>query len=89
VRIPLPSPYVLQMASGALGIAQGALDDILALATDKVPLFDSVWDLGQTVIRPAIGAWVGGFDVLYACQDLAFDRAHGLRSIPVRSFGPR
>ena len=32
----------------------------------------------------AIGAWVGGFDVLYACQDLAFDRAHGLRSIPVR-----
>jgi 4-hydroxybenzoate polyprenyltransferase len=32
----------------------------------------------------AIGTWVGGFDVLYACQDLAFDRAHGLRSIPVR-----
>ena len=32
----------------------------------------------------AIGAWVGGFDVLYACQDLAFDVAHGLRSIPVR-----
>jgi 4-hydroxybenzoate polyprenyltransferase len=31
----------------------------------------------------AIGTWVGGFDVLYACQDLAFDRAHGLRSIPV------
>jgi 4-hydroxybenzoate polyprenyltransferase len=27
---------------------------------------------------------VGGFDVLYACQDLEFDRAHGLRSIPVR-----
>ena len=36
----------------------------------------------------AIGAWVGGFDVLYACQDLTFDRAHGLRSIPVR-FGVR
>ena len=32
----------------------------------------------------AIGTWVGGFDVLYACQDLAFDRSHGLRSIPVR-----
>ena len=32
----------------------------------------------------AIGFWVGGFDVLYACQDVAFDRAHGLRSIPVR-----
>ena len=32
----------------------------------------------------AIGTWVGGFDILYACQDLDFDRAHGLRSIPVR-----
>ncbi len=41
------------------------------------------WLLGT-----AIGTWVGGFDVLYACQDLEFDRAHGLRSIPVR-FGLR
>jgi 4-hydroxybenzoate polyprenyltransferase len=32
----------------------------------------------------AIGTWVAGFDVLYACQDLEFDRAHGLRSIPVK-----
>jgi len=32
----------------------------------------------------AIGTWVGGFDVLYACQDIDFDRAHGLRSIPAR-----
>jgi indole-3-acetate monooxygenase len=39
VRVPLPSPYALQMASGALGVAQGALDDVLALAADKVPLF--------------------------------------------------
>jgi 4-hydroxybenzoate polyprenyltransferase len=30
----------------------------------------------------AIGTWVAGFDVLYACQDLDFDRAHGLHSIP-------
>jgi 4-hydroxybenzoate polyprenyltransferase len=37
------------------------------------------WLLGA-----AIGTWVGGFDVLYACQDLDFDRSHGLRSIPVR-----
>ena len=36
------------------------------------------------LLAAAIGAWVGGFDVLYACQDLDFDRAHGLRSIPVR-----
>jgi len=32
----------------------------------------------------AIGLWVGGFDILYACQDVAFDREQGLRSIPVR-----
>jgi 4-hydroxybenzoate polyprenyltransferase len=32
----------------------------------------------------AIGTWVGGFDVLYACMDIDFDRAHGLRSIPAR-----
>jgi 4-hydroxybenzoate polyprenyltransferase len=32
----------------------------------------------------AIGCWVAGFDVLYACQDLAVDRTEGLHSIPVR-----
>ena len=32
----------------------------------------------------AIGLWVGGFDILYACQDVEFDRAHGLKSIPAR-----
>ena len=32
----------------------------------------------------AIGLWVGGFDILYACQDVEFDRGQGLRSIPVR-----
>jgi 4-hydroxybenzoate polyprenyltransferase len=37
----------------------------------------------------AIGAWVGGFDVLYACQDLEVDRREGLRSIPVRFGVPR
>jgi 4-hydroxybenzoate polyprenyltransferase len=34
----------------------------------------------------AIGLWVGGFDILYACQDVDFDRGHGLRSIPA-AFG--
>jgi len=36
----------------------------------------------------AIGTWVGGFDVLYACQDLDVDRREGLHSIPAR-FGLR
>jgi 4-hydroxybenzoate polyprenyltransferase len=32
----------------------------------------------------AIGLWVAGFDIIYACQDAAVDRAQGLKSIPVR-----
>ncbi len=41
------------------------------------------WLLGA-----AIGLWVGGFDILYACQDVDFDLRAGLRSIPTR-FGVR
>ena len=37
----------------------------------------------------AIGLWVGGFDVLYACQDLEVDRRQHLKSIPVRFGVPR
>ncbi len=32
----------------------------------------------------ATGVWVAGFDILYACEDLEFDRSQGLRSIPNR-----
>ena len=28
--------------------------------------------------------WTAGFDIIYACQDVNFDRIHGLRSIPVK-----
>ena len=30
----------------------------------------------------AVTFWVGGFDVIYACQDYEFDRGHGLHSVP-------
>ena len=30
----------------------------------------------------AVATWVGGFDILYALQDVDFDREHGLHSIP-------
>jgi 4-hydroxybenzoate polyprenyltransferase len=49
------------------------------LAAGGQALRPEPWLLGA-----AIGLWVGGFDVLYACQDYVFDRDHGLRSIPVR-----
>lgn len=35
-----------------------------------------------------VGAWVAGFDVVYALLDLEFDRSHGVHSVPVR-FGER
>ena len=31
-----------------------------------------------------VTTWIGGFDVIYACQDAAFDRSSGLHSIPAR-----
>ncbi len=38
------------------------------------------------VLTMAVLLWVGGFDVLYACQDFEHDRAVGLNSVP-QSFG--
>ncbi len=32
----------------------------------------------------AVLTWVTGFDVIYACQDVDFDREQGLRSVPAR-----
>jgi 4-hydroxybenzoate polyprenyltransferase len=34
------------------------------------------------LLTAAVTFWVGGFDVLYACQDFDFDRKRGLHSIP-------
>jgi 4-hydroxybenzoate polyprenyltransferase len=38
------------------------------------------------LLTAAVTFWVGGFDVLYACQDYDFDRQAGLHSVP-RYFG--
>ncbi len=32
----------------------------------------------------AVFFWVGGFDIIYACQDVDFDRSHRLSSVPAR-----
>jgi 4-hydroxybenzoate polyprenyltransferase len=34
------------------------------------------------LLTAAVTFWVGGFDVLYACQDFDFDRQTGLHSVP-------
>jgi len=41
-------------------------------------------DWRMLILCAAVTLWVGGFDVLYACQDVEFDRAAGLHSIPKR-----
>ena len=41
-------------------------------------------DWRMLILCAAVTLWVGGFDVLYACQDVEFDTSVGLHSIPKR-----
>jgi 4-hydroxybenzoate polyprenyltransferase len=61
----------------------------LGLALAVAPVGGWIAAGGRGGVEPwllglAIGLWVGGFDILYACQDVEFDRGQGLRSIPAR-----
>jgi 4-hydroxybenzoate polyprenyltransferase len=38
------------------------------------------------MLATAVLLWVSGFDIIYACQDVDFDRSAGLRSVP-KTFG--
>jgi 4-hydroxybenzoate polyprenyltransferase len=40
--------------------------------------------LPAVVLGGAVLLWVAGFDIIYACQDVEFDRAAGLHSVPAR-----
>ena len=41
-------------------------------------------DPRSLILWLAVGTWIAGFDVLYACQDVEVDRAQHLYSIPAR-----
>jgi 4-hydroxybenzoate polyprenyltransferase len=41
-------------------------------------------DPRMIILCAAVTLWVGGFDVLYACQDVEFDHSSGLHSVPKR-----
>src|SRR5450432_186899 len=41
-------------------------------------------DWRMMILCAAVALWTGGFDVLYACQDVAFDQQAGLYSVPKR-----
>jgi 4-hydroxybenzoate polyprenyltransferase len=45
-------------------------------------------DLPAWLLLGAVTFWIGGFDLIYACQDIEADRACSLRAIPAR-FGVR
>jgi 4-hydroxybenzoate polyprenyltransferase len=38
--------------------------------------------ISAILIGAAVTFWIGGFDVIYACQDVQVDRRHGLHSLP-------
>lgn len=42
------------------------------------------FDAAPVVLALGVMAWVAGFDIIYACQDVDFDRQAGLHSIPAR-----
>ncbi len=45
------------------------------------------FDIGPIILSGAVILWVAGFDIIYALQDIDFDRAEGVRSIPAK-LGP-
>jgi 4-hydroxybenzoate polyprenyltransferase len=36
------------------------------------------------ILGAAVALWTAGFDIIYSCQDIAFDRKHRLFSLPAR-----
>jgi 4-hydroxybenzoate polyprenyltransferase len=59
----------------------------LSPAASAIALRGAV-DAGIALLGVAVMFWVAGFDLIYACQDVDFDRRQGLFSIPAR-FGVR
>ncbi len=43
--------------------------------------------LSALVLSLSVAFWIGGFDIIYACQDIEVDRRDGLHSLPSR-IGP-
>jgi 4-hydroxybenzoate polyprenyltransferase len=41
-------------------------------------------DLPAWILLAVVTIWIGGFDLIYACQDVPYDRQDGLYSIPAR-----
>ncbi|HVF18993.1 MAG TPA: menaquinone biosynthesis prenyltransferase MqnP [Mycobacteriales bacterium] len=80
--IPLVGyPYVKRVSwlcHAVLGVAQAVAPVGAWLAiTGK-------WSWAAVLLGLALGTWVGGFDLIYACQDAESDRREGVHSVPAR-----
>jgi 4-hydroxybenzoate polyprenyltransferase len=62
------------------------LGSVLALAplAGWLAVNPSTLPMGPVLLALGVMFWVAGFDILYACQDMTFDREQGLYSIPAR-----
>jgi 4-hydroxybenzoate polyprenyltransferase len=65
-----------------LGFTDG-LAPIAAWAAVRASVFTAA-DRPAWLLLFAVTFWIGGFDLIYACQDTEFDRAEKLHSIPAR-----
>src|SRR5437879_2668742 len=63
-------------------LAAGGWLMIRVLDWSVIYMLRSAW----AALAAALVLWVGGFDVLYACQDFEHDRRVGLNSVP-QAFG--
>ncbi|MEU6403685.1 menaquinone biosynthesis prenyltransferase MqnP [Streptomyces sp. NPDC046985] len=62
---------------------------ILGLAQAMGPIggwlaISGQWSWKAVILGLAVGVWIGGFDLIYACQDVETDREVGVRSVPAR-----
>ncbi len=74
-RFTLASHFILGFTDG--------LAPIGAWAAVRASVFTAA-DLPAWLLLFAVTFWIGGFDLIYACQDADFDRAEKLHSIPAR-----
>jgi 4-hydroxybenzoate polyprenyltransferase len=84
------NPLCLALSPLALAIVLGysytkrftaASHFVLGLSLAVAPIRGRL-DPAPVVLALAVLLWVAGFDTLYACQDVEFDRREGLRSLP-------
>lgn len=62
---------------------------ILGLAQAMGPIggwlaISGSWSWEAVILGLAVGIWIGGFDLIYACQDVETDREVGVKSVPAR-----